>query len=70
MEKFLQIFVNDEVEVVDGGKIFGRAIGSDNAEKNSGKIFKAAESAVKISWPLMPMFQLKMFINRSFNRIN
>ena len=45
-EKAQQIFVHDEVEIVDGFRVLDSVIGSDNAEKNCGKITKTAEIAV------------------------
>ena len=46
-EKAQQIFVNDEVEIVDSCGVLGSVICPDNAEKICRKLTKTAETAVK-----------------------
>ena len=46
-EKAQQIFVNDEVAIIEGCTVFGSVIGFDYAEKNCRKITKTAEITVK-----------------------
>ena len=46
-EKALQIFVNDEVEIVDGCRVLDSVIGSDNVEKKLERSLKQQKSLLK-----------------------